>query len=446
MSISHRGKKAVQPALSYFGKFLEGSCYLYDKEERPDGYVLLAVAENRQTSQHMAEKLELCRGIDPGVTAYANMCGRERFRQAVATLMSSTAVKSTVDPSKLVVGSGCGGLINELAFLLADAGQSCLLPTPTYGALYNDFNVLAGVKVVDVPTEGSGYKLTVPALEAAHAGAISAGHPPALLFLINPCNPLGTVYPAEDMAAAIAWARSKGLHTVVDEIYANGVWDTSTGPSFTSAVDLTPLGNDLHVLWGMSKDFALSGYRTGVLYTHNATLLEALGNTSYLHSVSNDTQDTLARMCQDVAWVKGFFARAQRDCRESYAIVRDACEAMGVPHLPAHAGMFAWLDLRQLLHVPGQGAGQGSPASTTSWDVVTGQGQGQGADFTPERELVDRLWAECHLLFTPGEACHAREPGFFRCCFAWMPRDALVVGMARLREYVARHKGRAGSG
>lgn len=428
MSLSKRGQKAIQPALSYFGKFLEGSKYLYDRTLRPDGYVLLAVAENRQTFPMMASKLLECRGVDPGVGAYDNMCGRERFRNAFANLMNSTAIRARVHPDHLVVGSGCGGLINELAFLLADQGDACLLPTPTYGALYNDFHVLADVCVVDVPLDARDeYKLSVDKLEEGHARARREGRTPRILFLINPCNPLGIVYPGEDLLACISWARGKGMHTVIDEIYANTVWGEG-GREFTSALDICAptggLGNDVHILWGMSKDFALSGARCGLLYTHNEALLQAESNCNYFTTVANSVQDELARMCEDVEWVKSFFAATHADCRASSSLVTSTCAALSIPCTPHTAGMFAWLDLREFLPPP-SAAGQRQRVQP-----------GDVPDFTSERELVELLWQECKLLMTPGEACHAGEPGYFRACFVWMEREALEAGMERLKAFV----------
>lgn len=33
---------------------------------------------------------------------------------------------------------------------------------------------------------------------------------------------------------------------------------------------------------------------------------------------------------------------------------------------------------------------------------------------------------------TPGEACHAAQPGFFRCCWAWVPTEALPAAVDRI--------------
>ena len=93
-------------------------------------------------------------------------------------------------------------------------------------------------------------------------------------------------------------------------------------------------------------------------------------------------------------------------------------EGARIPFVRPQAGMFVWVDLRQLL-----------PRGVEGWDA--------------ERQLTDALFAEERELYTPGEACHAREPGFYRCCFAWVSPAALGVGFARLARFAARARGAA---
>ena len=50
-----------------------------------------------------------------------------------------------------------------------------------------------------------------------------------MLLLTNPHNPLGVVYSAETISACVGWARKKGMHVVVDEIYAMSVHQVRGG-------------------------------------------------------------------------------------------------------------------------------------------------------------------------------------------------------------------------
>jgi 1-aminocyclopropane-1-carboxylate synthase len=341
-----------------------------------------------------------------------------------------------------------------------------------------------------------------------------------MVFLINPNNPLGIVHSAHDTAACITWARARGIHVVVDEIYANSVYAPEAagavpfvtavrvcaelaagagaaaagegGPSrpaagggdggdgtaagadgalaaaaapagASPALPSSPLGDYVHVLWGFSKDFCMSGYRVGVLHTANAALLEALGNVNYFAAVSNDTQDCLAAMISDLPWVDSFFAANRSALAASYESLAGILQAAGIPFVRPYAGMFVWLDLRRWLlpvTVPpkagtmaggagsdagnsgscsgGGSGGEGGAATGTNVGAAGAPPLPAGPQWESERALTDALFREARLLFTPGEACHASEPGWYRCCFAWMPPDAVAEGFRRLAAFVAK--------
>jgi DNA-binding transcriptional MocR family regulator len=163
-------------------------------------------------------------------------------------------------------------------------------------------------------------------------------------------------------------------------------------------------------------------YRVGALYTHNAALLEALSNVNYFSTVSNDTQDLLAAMMEDAHFVDGYLAHCRAQLRAASRRLTAILDAAEVPYVAPRAGMFIWIDLRAYLPP------LKSVAASHGGDV-----------WARERALTDALFAEERILFTPGGACHAGEPGWYRCCFAWMHPDAVAVGFHRLAEWAVKH-------
>ena len=67
--------------------------------------------------------------------------------------------------------------------------------------------------------------------------------------------------------------------------------------------------------------------------------------------------------------------------------------------------MFAFLDMRNFLAAP-------------TWDA--------------ELELFRRMLA-AGVFMTPGRDFHTAEPGFFRCCFAWVEPEILELAFGRLK-------------
>lgn len=347
--LSRRGVAATAPSLPYLELFVAGLQRPYDASTRPDGVISMVIAENRLVAGAIEAALRRAAAEMPAdrtIAGYDDMCGRHGLRSAMLDMVARTFLRGRVPRSALqerclVASSGCGALIGHLAMVLGDPGQSVLLPTPTYASLYNDFQTLAGLVVVDVATAADdGYRLHVSSLEAARAAAVSAGHPPALLMLLHPSNPMGHTLSASEVLVAVDWCAAHGLHCVVDEVYANSVYDAEPavasvwsaggrgGPArkprsldelfgvggggradadgvaagaevapassrFDSVVavlhergggggggggagssETALLPPHVHVLWGMSKDWGMSGVRVGCLYTCNEQLLQ----------------------------------------------------------------------------------------------------------------------------------------------------------------------------
>ena len=214
--------------------------------------------------------------------------------------------------------------------------------------------------------------------------------------------------------------RGRSVFTSIVELCAEDAPPAPALPDGAAAAPSPPsfLGSDVHVVWGLSKDWAASGLRVGFLYTHNEQLLAALSNVNYFTSVSNHTQDALAGVLEDAPWADAYLRGCVGALRDAAGVVRAGVEgARGVRlALAPQAGMFAWLDLRALLLPPPPG----------------------GDGWAAEEALTEDLLAHARVLFTPGGACHAPQPGYYRCCFAWMGTDAVAVAFARLREFAER--------
>jgi len=326
------------------------------------------------------------------------------------------------------VGGGCGALLNLLSFLLLDKGDCVLLPTPTYAMLYNDLSSLAGVEIVDVPCS-PGSPLTPELLSAAEGRAAARGLRVRALLLLNPDNPLGTVREPQEVRQLLAWCDERELHVISDEIYALSVWEgepfTSTAAirweqcqaaagssSSSSSSSSSFLGDRTHILWGFSKDFCASGLRLGVLFSHNQQLLTALDNVSYFTAAPNPIQDMVGEMLGDEAWLEGFLAGNKNTLVGAAQACATALTALSIPYVPARAGMFLWVDLSSLLP-------EGS------------------SDAAREEALTLSLFREARVLLTPGLACHASAPGFYRLCFAWPSHlESLQEALRRLTVFV----------
>lgn len=193
--------------------------------------------------------------------------------------------------SNILAANGVTALLDTLFFNVADGGDVVLVPTPSYGMFAHDVTARNGLHLVGVPCDditearfrqhvrpGRPQPELIARLEAAAAEQRRLGRRVAALLVANPENPLGRCYTAEMLRYMVDFCQREKLHFVVDEVYA-----LSAGPGFTSVLSLDlrdALGN-VHVLWGMSKDFGLGGCRVGFLATYNQRLYQTMRTLRY---------------------------------------------------------------------------------------------------------------------------------------------------------------------
>lgn len=267
----------------------------YDAISNPDGYVALCLAENKLVWDLLRPKMLESRDIPHSAICYDEMIGSDRFRTQLAGFMGRTFLGRSLDPARVIVLAGGGSVLEALFYALGDPGDGVLVPTPSYSGFWPDLEGRDGLRIVPVHcSSDNGFRLTTQMLDAALA---EADRPINALLFTTPNNPLGTVYSAAELEEVIAWCEGRGIHAVIDEIYAPGVFGES---SFVSAAELRPaLGDLVHIVWAFSKDFGASGLRCGVLITENEEVFQAVESQAYWAVCSGDTQHMLGELIAD---------------------------------------------------------------------------------------------------------------------------------------------------
>lgn len=387
-------------------------------KDDPEGNICITIAENSLSADLVLERLS--RTAPPPIQSlrYDNMKGNDRFRAALARFMNRGAwdgLQSPIDPDHLLLGCGCGAIIDQLFFLLCAPGDAVLIPAPYYPAFDNDLTVRDQI----LPHPFSLDLTSSAALRQSLEGAVaSAPGPVRVLLLTTPHNPLGICYTTEQLATMARWAIEKGIHIVSDEIYAMSVWDTDEGGApfasllhalespICAGLDPDLVHDHAHMIYGMSKDFCASGLRIGFLHTRNSAIHGALNNLTYFTSVGGPLQHQVAEMLEDDAWIDRYFTENNARLKESYRGLSAALDRHGIPHATSNAAMFCWIDLSSALP--------------------------QGATWDDEAALWEELVYEYGVLMTPGATTHHERPGCFRICFAWVPAEALPVAAERI--------------
>ena len=369
--------------------------------DNPDGYIACCLAENRLMWDLLEPHLTAARRWAEDDVAYDRHVGSAHLRQEVAALMSRLFLGRSFDPEQIAVVSGASSVLEAVFYAICDPGDGVLVPTPSYAGFWLDLETRDQVKIITVDGNSSdGFAITTDHLDEAVA---SAGRPVPALLLTNPTNPTGEIYSRQQLLEILEWARSRQIHVVLDEIYALSIHGDK---EFVSGAALLPdLGQWVHIVWALSKDFAVSGLRIGVLVSENDALRAAVEPLAMWSQTSTATQALVCQMIGDEAWVDAFLAESRHRLRRSYRAVTTVLDSYGIDYVEADAGFFVLVDLRSLL-------------DDSTWEA--------------ESRLWRQILSECNVNLTPGSACRIAEPGFMRFVFSWVPMEAALEAAERL--------------
>ncbi|KAG5593275.1 hypothetical protein H5410_043789 [Solanum commersonii] len=396
--------------------------------DNPNGVIQMGLAENQLCFDLIQEwvvnnpKASICtaEGTEnfQDIAIFQDYHGLPEFRQAVARFMEKVrGDRVTFDPDRIVMSGGATGAHEMLAFCLADPGDAFLVPTPYYPGFDRDLRWRTGVQLFPVVCEScNDFKVTKKALEEAYEKAQQSNIKIKGLLINNPSNPLGTLLDKDTLRDIVTFINSKNIHLVCDEIYAATVFDQPRFISVSEIVEeMIECNKDLiHIVYSLSKDLGFPGFRVGIVYSYNDTVVNIARKMSSFGLVSTQTQHLLASMLSDEIFIEKFIAESSERLGKRQGMFTKGLAQVGISTLKSNAGLFFWMDLRRLL---------------------------KEATFDGELELWRIIINEVKLNVSPGCSFHCSEPGWFRVCFANMDDETMKTALRRIRNFVLQTKG-----
>ena len=199
--------------------------------------------------------------LSPSNHRYSASRGIPNLRRAVAERYERV-FGVTVDAEQHVVATiGAKEGLAHLLWAVVDAGDSVLVPTPTY-PIHQVAPRLAGGDVTTFPAADG--------LDAALAAARRGR--PKVLIVSFPHNPTTAVATAEDMQRLVDLAQERGFLIVHDFAYADIAFDGHRPPSILAADGALECAVELYSL---TKSFSMAGWRLGFA-VGNAEVIRAL--------------------------------------------------------------------------------------------------------------------------------------------------------------------------
>ncbi|MDR2726577.1 MAG: pyridoxal phosphate-dependent aminotransferase, partial [Deltaproteobacteria bacterium] len=330
--------------------------------------------------------------IDAGHSRYTDVAGIAALRQAVAGYYQRL-YKVTATENQVLIGNGGKQILYNLLLALINPGDEVLIPAP-YWLSYPDMVLLVdGVPVSVFAGPEQAFKVTPAQLEAARTPRTRA------LIFNSPSNPTGAVYTRAETDAILTWAMEHELFVIADEIYDQLVYAPAEPYSVSSWWQRFP--ERCAVVNGLSKTFAMTGWRVGYVLAH-ADLVQAMA------TIQSQTTSNVCAVAQHagVAALNGSYADLHT-MRAAFIHRRDAAWAEiatwpGVACPKPDGAFYLFLDLRALF-----------------------------ASAAPdETSLCATLLREANVAVVPGSVFGA--PGCIRLSYA-VREDELMAALVRMK-------------
>ena len=201
--------------------------------------------------------------IDNHWSHYGPVPGIPSLRAAIAdyhnrvnhqSSLTSNLSPLTFTQDEVIVSIGAKMAIFNAIQAVVNPGDEVVIPTPSWVSYGEMVKLADGVPVPVATTYDNCYCLTPSQLRAALTPRSR------MIILCTPNNPTGSVYSYEQLAALVAVLRDfPDVVVLADEIYSPLVY----GCEHVSFAAFPELKDRLVVINGVSKAFAMTGYRIG---------------------------------------------------------------------------------------------------------------------------------------------------------------------------------------
>jgi len=190
--------------------------------------------------------------INANKTRYTPAAGTKELKQAICGYMKDE-FNLDYKPENIVATSGAKHVIFAAFNTILNPGDEVILPVPCWVTYEELIRLAGGTPVLLTTTEEQGFKVKPEELEKLITPKTKA------VILNFPCNPTGATFEKEELEVLSKIIIKHDLYVLSDEIYHA----LSYGKQFVSLASFDGMKERTIVINGVSKTFAMTGWRIG---------------------------------------------------------------------------------------------------------------------------------------------------------------------------------------
>lgn len=195
------------------------------------------------------------KAVDDNFTFYSPVPGYMSLRRAIVDNIAATE-GVTFAPEQIVVSNGAKQALCNVILSTINPGDEVVIPTPAWVSYVEMVKLAEGVTVTVPATIEQDFKVTPEQLRQAITPRTR------MVLLCSPSNPTGSVYTKEELQGLVDVLKDyPDIIVLSDEIYRH---INFTG-SYTSMATFPELEGRVVVINGVSKAYAMTGWRIGYM-------------------------------------------------------------------------------------------------------------------------------------------------------------------------------------
>lgn len=323
-----------------------------------------------------------------GMTHYTAAEGLPELRQAICDFYQDKYQLHFASQQVLITVGAEHALFVALAALL-DPGDEVIISEPCFSPYIEQVKLAGGTPVIVDGKPEEGFKINAQEIAKKVTPQTKA------IIINTPNNPSGNVMTAEEAQALAKLAVEKDLLILSDEIYSDYVMP---GQTFTPIAKFAP--DNTVIISGMSKSFAMTGWRIGYLV-----------GPDWLVTAANDVNDAVTFSAPTLSQVGALYGLQHHD--ELVAPIVQAFQER-LDYLQKELPKIDWLAV--------------SPVQGSIYVFADIRKTGLGSV-----EFADQLLKKAGILVVPGLAFGKCGEGFARIA-ATQPLAALKEAVAKMKQ------------